>query len=62
VKAKEAESLEAAKTAFLDAAEAFVGRLRYLDIFDEKDAEPTCPPPPLYDLDEIGDNIATLML
>lgn len=59
----EVESLDAAKTKFMHAAETFLERLRYLDICDENDAEPHRPSTALYDgLDRLGDSMAELML
>lgn len=63
VSVKEIGDVAAAKAAYFDAAEVFFGKLRRLDIFDEMDADSTfsCRQS-TYDLDEIGDEIATLML
>ncbi|KAL1965568.1 hypothetical protein VTN77DRAFT_5652 [Rasamsonia byssochlamydoides] len=55
------ESLDTAKATFVDAAETFLERLRYLDIFDENDVEPKSSTA-LYDLDQLGDSMAELML
>jgi hypothetical protein len=69
-KIKEIQSLDAAKAVFVDAAETFLGKLEYLDIFGENDIEanrllsmPTSLYDGLYDVDAvIGESMAELML